>query len=234
MNKRQLIRLCLLVGVTLPVSVLTQAREPYRPQVEPANFSTNVNLPWYPLKPGTVMVYTEKEDDEVRTRIVTVSHETKVVMGVKCVIVHQVVTAANGRAEEETDDCYAQDKQGNVWYFGEAARVFKGLGAISNEGSWEAGVKSAQPGVVMPAHPTPGPAYRQGYLANVVEDMGQVMALNETVTVPFGIFTGCVRTKEWSLLESGNDKKWYAKGIGLIRAESTGGEMMTLISVEHH
>ena len=63
--------------------------------------------------------------------------------------------------------------------------------------------------------------------------MGQVIALNESVTVPFGSFTGCVRTKEWSLLESGTDKKWYAKGIGLVRIESTGGEVMTLVTVKH-
>src|SRR5262249_1645392 len=153
--------------------------------------------------------------------------------GVKCRVVHQVVTDAKGEVQEETDDCFAQDKVGNVWYFGEAARVFKGHGEISSEGSWEAGAKG-QPGIVMPANPTPGPPYRQAYLPNVVEDMGQVAALGETVTVPLGTYSGCIRTKEWSMLESGNDRKWYAKGVGLIRAESTAGEVMTLVSLHNH
>ena len=85
----------------------------------------------------------------------------------------------------------------------------------------------------MPAHPVPGPPYRLDYSPNIAEDMGQVIALNESVTVPAGSFKECVRTKEWSLLESGSDKKWYAKGVGLVRIESTGGEVMTLLTIKH-
>jgi len=233
MNRKTLPGLLLLFLASFAAIYFTQARESYRPLIDPANFSSEVNHPWYPLKPGTVLVYTEKEGDEVRTRTVTVTHEIRLVVGVKCVVVRNVVMGANGQEQEETDDWFAQDKQGNVWYFGEALREFKGHGEVRTEGSWEAG-NNGQPGMIMPAHPAPGPAYRQAYLANRVEDMGQVTALNETVTVPFGTFSGCVRTKEWSMLESGTDKKWYAKGVGLVRAESTGGEVMTLVSVQHH
>ena len=233
MKKKAFPGLVLLCLTSFLASHLSQAREPYRPLIDPAKFSSEVSHPWYPLRPGTVMVYTEKEGDEIRTRTVTVTHDTKLVMGVRCVVVHNVVTGANGHEQEETDDCFAQDKEGSVWYFGEALREFKGHGEVSTEGSWEAGT-NGQPGIIMPAHPAPGPAYRQAYLPNRVEDMGQVIALNETVTVPFGTFSSCVRTKEWSMLESGTDMKWYAKGVGLVRAESTGGEVMSLVSVQHH
>jgi hypothetical protein len=210
---------------------VTRAKEPYQPKIEPGNFSSVINHPYYPLKPGTIMTFIEKDGDETRNRTVTVMHETKIIMGVKCVVVHDIV-ATDGDIEEDTYDWFAQDKEGTVWYFGEATREFKGRGRISTEGSWEAGV-NGQPGIIMPAHPLPGPPYRQEYSPDVAEDMGQIVALNESITVPFGAFTGCLRTKEWSLLESGAEKKWYAKGIGLVRIESTGGEVMTLVSVKH-
>lgn len=216
---------------TVAICAMAQAKEPYRPTIDPSNFSPVVNHPYYPLVPGTTMTFIEKDGDETRERTVTVTHGAKVVMGVKCVVVHDVV-AAHGELEEDTYDWFAQDKQGTVWYFGEATKEFKGAGRVSTEGSWEAGV-NGQPGIIMPAHPVPSPPYRQEYSPNNAEDMGQVVALNESITVPFGSFSGCVRTKEWSLLESGTTRKWYAKAIGLIREESTGGEVITLISVKH-
>ena len=92
-------------------------------------------------------------------------------------------------------------------------------------------MNGAQPGIVMPAHPKVGDRYRQQYLANVAEDIGQVSALEQTVTVPSGTYTGCVRTREWSMLDSCTSKKWYAKGVGLVRDESTDGEVSNLISL---
>ena len=206
------------------------AAEPYRPAIDPANFTHLVNNPWFPLTPGSTAIYLEQIGREKRENKVTVTHETKIIMGVKCIVVHDSVTL-DGAVVEDTFDWYAQDKQGTVWYFGEATREFKTGGRVSTDGSWEAGVNGAQPGIAMPARPRVGERYRQEYLANVAEDIGQISALNETVTVPLGTYPECVRTREWSMLESGTSKKWYARGIGLIRAESTDGEVTTLVSL---
>jgi hypothetical protein len=83
----------------------------------------------------------------------------------------------------------------------------------------------------MPAHPAPGKPYRQEYSKNNAEDMGQVVAVNESVTVPAGSYQDCIKTKDWSLLESGNEYKWYAKGVGVVQAKSTKGELETLVSI---
>ena len=102
----------------------------------------------------------------------------------------------------------------------------------STAGSWEAGVKGALPGIVMPAAVTPGPPYRQNYYPNWVEEMGQITAVGETVQVPAGRFADCIRAKEWSLLESGTETRWYAPGIGFVRSEMP-GEVVLLVSVGH-
>lgn len=220
----------LLAVATASVFAADKPSKDYHPEINPANFTNVVNNPYFPLVPGTTFTFVEKEGKESRENKVTVTSETRKVMGVKCVVVHDTVTL-DGKMVEDTLDWYAQDKEGAVWYFGEATKEYKSGGRTSTEGSWEAGVKGGQPGIVMPAAPKPGGAYRQEFLSGVAEDMGQVVATSETVTVPSGTYKGCVKTKEWSMLESRSENKWYAKGIGFIRSESSAGEVVTLISV---
>src|SRR5882762_7347003 len=126
-----------------------ETKGPYHPTIDPANFSNVVNNPYFPLVPGTTNVFSEKDGDDILQSTVTVTHDTKLIMRVKCVVVHDVITE-EGELKEDTYDWYAQDKQGTVWYFGEATKEFKGRGRVSTEGSWEAGV-NGQPGIVMPA-----------------------------------------------------------------------------------
>ena len=220
-----------LAFITVSVFAAEKKSAEYHPSIDPANFTHVIDNPYFPLVPGTTFTFTEKEGRETRENKVTVTHNTKKIMGVKCVVVHDTV-AIGGVVLEDTFDWYAQDKQGAVWYFGEATKEFKSGGRVNTEGSWEAGMKGAQPGIIMPASPKPGQPYRQEYLAGEAEDMGQVVATGESVTVPHGTYKDCVKTKDWSLLESGREHKWYAKGVGLVRAESSSGEVATLISVE--
>jgi hypothetical protein len=205
--------------------------EKYNPHIDPANFQTAVDNPWFPLVPGTAYMYREQVGGGTNQNEVTVTKDTRVIMGVTCIVVHDKVMEKDV-LKEETFDWYAQDKQGNVWYFGEATREFEGGGKVSTKGSWEAGIDGAQPGIIMMGKPAPGKPYRQEYYAGEAEDMGQIVAVNESVTVPYGVFTGCVRTKEWSMLEPGSEKKWYARGIGTVRTQSSSNkEVSVLVSI---
>ena len=202
----------------------------YKPKIDPANFQARVDNPYYPLTPGTTYKYRETVLGETSEDVITVTHETKMIMGVPCVVVHNVVTK-NGARVEDTFDWIAQDKQGTVWYFGKDTKEISPGGAVTTLGSWEAGVGGAQPGILMPANPMPSEPYRRAYRFGVAEDMGQIAALGESVTVPAGTFTDCTRTLEWSLLEPGSGKKWYARGVGVVREESTAGEVTELLSI---
>lgn len=189
-----------------------------------------IDNPYFPLVPGTTMKFLEKDGIKTAENLVEVTQDSKTIGGVKCVVVHDTLSE-NGALTEDTYDWYAQAKDGTVWYFGEDTKEFKPGGQVDSKGSWEAGVKGAQAGIIMPGVATPGKPYRQEYLAGEAEDMGQVVALGESVTVPAGTFTDVVRTKEWSMLESGSEKKWYARGVGVVREEATAGEVATLISI---
>jgi len=203
----------------------------YNPQINPADFQTTVDNPWFPLVPGTTFTYREQIGGSKSENVVTVTHDTKVIMGVTCIVVSDIVKE-KGVIIEETTDWYAQDKQGNVWYFGEDTKEYLARGKVSTKGSWEAGVDGAQPGIIMKGDPVPGEPYRQEYYAGEAEDMGQVIAVNDSVTVPYGKFTGCVKTKEWSMLEPGSENKWYARGIGNVKTKSSSNdEISVLISI---
>ena len=222
--------LALIVASGVGCEAMGLKKAEYNPKINPADFQAKVDNPYYPLVPGTVLKYSEKTEGETLENIITVTSDTKMIMGVKCVVVHDVVMA-NGKVKEDTNDWLAQHKDGTVWYFGEDTKEFKAGGKVSTEGSWEGGVKGAQPGILMPANPKPGEPYRQEYGRGVAEDMGQIIATGETVTTPAGTFKNCVKTKEWSLLEAGHENKWYAPGIGCIKEISTGGDTSELISI---
>ena len=228
-----LARLCA-AACTLSLAACSMLRHEdaadYQPRINAADFQTQVDNPWFPLVPGTTYRYVERKGAERTDVVTTVTHETRTIRGVTCVVVHDLATR-NGATLEDTYDWYAQDKKGNVWYFGEDTRAYDANGKYSTEGSWEAGVDGAQPGIVMPADAVAGAAYRQEYFAGHAEDMGQIVTLNESVSVPLGVFVETLRTREWSELEAGSDKKWYARGIGFIRSEAEDGDVGELISM---
>lgn len=214
------------------VALLVFVLAAYNPQIIPGEFQATVDNPYYPLVPGTTWTYLEKSGGATSTNLITVTHDTKTVMGVTCVVVRDTVTR-NGRLAEETFNWFAQHKDGSVWHFGAASRDISPGGRVSTEGSWEAGIKGAQPGIVMPARPAPGKPYQQQFAHNIAEDMAQIVATNETVTVTAGTFNGCVKTKDWSMLEAGTELKWYAKGIGVVKELATKGDSVVLISITH-
>jgi hypothetical protein len=211
------------LGVSL-APVWADKDKTYNPQIDPADFVSVIDNPYFPLTPGTTFTYEAETEDGRETDVVTVTHDTKEILGVTCTVVRNTATL-DDVIEEDTFDWYAQDKEGNVWYFGEFTTQFENGVPVGHEGSWEAGVDGAQPGIIMPADPQSGDSYRQEFLAGVAEDMAKVLRLNASVSVPYGDFENCLETKEWSPLEPGViEHKFYARGIGLVLVEELKGK----------
>jgi hypothetical protein len=161
-----------------------------------------------------------------------VTHSTKQIMGIKCVVVDDRVWA-HGKLSEKTFDWYAQDKKGNVWYFGENSKEYKKNGKVSTEGSWEAGKDGAKPGIIMPADPKVGKTYRQEYYEGKAEDMARALKLDGSATVPYGSFNHVLVTNEWTPLEpSVAEHKYYAPGVGNIMEVAVKGPMERLELVD--
>lgn len=197
---------------------LPQGSEPV--VLDPARFSTTIDNPYWPMTPGSRWVFRETDTTGARQDVtVTVTDETKkIANGVTARVVRDVVREG-GVPVEITDDWYAQDADGNIWYLGEAVKNFEKGKLTDTKGSFEAGVDGAQPGIAMPADPTPGLAYRSEYYKGEAEDKAAVVSVGaEQVEVPFGFFAKDVlMTRDLVPTEPRvQELKFYARGVGPI------------------
>lgn len=201
---------------------LPQGSEPVK--LDPAEFTTRIDNPYWPMVPGDRWVYRETEGGTKKRVEVTVTDETKKISnGIEARVVHDVVTE-KGRRVEVTDDWYAQDRAGNVWYLGEDTAEYENGEVKTRSGSFEAGVNGAQAGIIMPANPRDGMAYRQEYYKGEAEDKAEVLSTEEQVEVPFGHFEGALMTKDLVPLEPKvSEYKLYARNVGPVLTVKTSG-----------
>jgi hypothetical protein len=179
--------------------------------IDPADFVAVIDNPLMPLKPGTKVTFDGAERIEI-----TISTETKTIMGVPTTVVRDQ-GFSHGELAEDTLDWFAQDRNGNVWYFGEKTAEYRDGKVVSTAGSWEGGVDGALPGIIMLADPQVGDLYRQEYYPGEAEDLGEVTGVGGSITVPFGTFTDILVTEEWTPLEPGvHERKTYVPGIGVV------------------
>ncbi|HKS17463.1 MAG TPA: hypothetical protein VJU16_09140, partial [Planctomycetota bacterium] len=238
-----LVATALLTGCPADNSSSSSATEPQillapaPPSFPGANaFVAEIDNPYLGYARGRVFTYEALTDEGVETIVITVTNESKDIMGVSTTVVHDQAFL-NGELVEDTFDWFAQDQDGNVWYFGEDTVEFENGEPVSTEGSWEAGVDGALPGIIMLANPIAGMKYRQEFAVGVAEDMAQVKSLKVEVELLLGEFENCLETKEWTLLSpGGSERKVYAAGTGLVLELSTNGngnqKRTELISIE--
>ena len=204
---------------------LPQGSEPVK--LDPAEFTTRIDNPWWPMRVGTRWIYRETTPDGTKQRVVVTvtARKKRIANGVTARVVHDVVTE-KGKLVEVTDDWYAQDRAGNIWYLGEATKEYENGKFKSTEGSFEAGVDGAQAGVILPAKPRPGMRYRQEYYKGHAEDRGAIVSLREQAEVPFGHFRRgrVLMTKDTNPLEPKVlEFKFYARGVGPVLAVGVSG-----------
>ncbi len=128
----------------------------------------------------------------------------------------------------------AQDKEGNVWYFGEDVDNYEEGKLVNHDGSWKAGVDGAKPGYWIKANPMKGETYRQEYYKGEAEDMVQVVATNVKVKVPYGTFTGCVKTYDYTPLDpESRENKYYCPGVAalVLEVDLTTDEKLELTNI---
>ncbi len=207
---------------------LPQGSEPVK--LDPAEFTTNIDNPYWPMSPGSRWVYRETDTTGASERVVVeVTDKTKTIAnGIEAVVVRDTVTdAETGEPLEVTDDWYAQDSDGSIWYLGENTAEYEHGKISTRAGSFEAGVGGAQAGVAMPGQPKPGMEYRQEYLEGEAEDEGAVITVGEEqVEVPFGFFDeGVLMTRDTVPTEPKVEElKFYAPGVGPVLTVHTDGE----------
>jgi hypothetical protein len=207
----------------------------YAPMLDPADFVSVIDNPYFPLPLGRTLVYTGVKDGQTQTDTVIVTDQKKVILGINATVVSDIATH-DGAMLEKTFDYYAQDVQGNVWYLGEDTTAFLSNGKTDTSGSFLAGVNGAQPGIIMEADPKIPDAYRQECSTGQAEDTAWVVGTRGSVTVPYGRVRRVLTTLESTRLEPGAyDEKIYGPGIGIVSERALTGPMETaqLVSVSN-
>jgi len=203
--------------------------------INAADFQAKVDNPLFPLSTlGPQLFEGEERDPDtngvIRTRVESaVLPDTDKVAGVEVTVV-QEKDYQNGELVESTLDYFAQHRNGDVYYFGERVDVYEGGKVVGHEGSWLAGEGKNQPGIVMPAHPVVGQKFAQEKAPGIAEDELKVLSLTESVTVPAGSFTGCLKAADFNPLDKATEYKWYCPGVGMVHEEFPGGHL-DLVSV---
>jgi len=206
-------------------TTLPQDSEPV--ELNPDDFSINIDNPYWPMSPGNKWVYSETDTEGTREDVVVeVTDETKMIAnGIEARVIRDTVSE-DGVPVEITDDWYAQDSDGNIWYLGEYVTNYKNGKVVDHTGSFEAGVDGAQAGIAMPANPEPGLTYRQEYYKGEAEDKAGVITVGEEqVEVPFGYFNeGILMTRDLVPTEPKVEElKFYAPGVGPLLSVHTDG-----------
>jgi len=191
---------------------------------DPGEFASRVDNAWFPLRPHTTYLYRGIKDGQPSRDVFRVTARRKTIEGIACTVVTDKLYLRGG-LEERTEDWYAQDSAGNVWYFGEATAELNRDGSVkTTEGSWQAGVNGARAGVFMPAHPHVGQSGRQELFTGHAEDHFRVLSLHATVRTPAASSRRALLTREWTPLEPGVvDHKLYVKGVGNVLEQTVKG-----------
>jgi hypothetical protein len=203
----------------------------YTQSLAPAAFVKGISHPFFPMVPGAHFVFDGAEHVEVN-----VLAETKDILDVATTVVHDQVFE-KGVLIEDTLDYYAQDVDGNVWYFGEATAEYENGKVKTTAGSWVGGVDGALPGIIMLAEPRAGDTYRQEFYAGEAEDIGMVTTLDGSISTKAGSWSGSdvLVTEEWTPLEPDvRERKTYARGVGIVETRTIKGgkDVTTLTSFE--
>jgi hypothetical protein len=234
----------LAAGALLAVSASPATASPRLPRgsepvhLNPADFSANIDNCRWPMTVGSRWIYrvTDYSDGSTDREVIKVTDQTKLIAdGIRARVVSDVVRH-RGKPIEVTKDWYAQDKHGNVWYFGEDTIAYE-HGKPTDNGTWEAGVGSNMPGVALPAKPRVGMSYREEYSKGVAEDQSRVLALDKQAQVPAGHFTRVLMTEDFSPIEPNvSELKFYARGSGqavLAIDVSGGADVEQLVKYTH-
>lgn len=219
-----------LLVLCLTVMGATEATD----DINPADFTVRIDNPFFPLPPGITFIYKGRKELSKERDLFAVTDRTILIDGVTCRVVHDRVFV-RGVLQENTFDYFAQDRDGNVWYFGEDTEELDRHGnVVSTEGTWRAGINGARPGVIMEAHPHVNDHYFQELAAPLAQDEATVLSLHETAAVSLAKFRNCLLTKEFTQLEPGNvEHKFYARGIGFVLSVVVKGgkERLALVNI---
>ena len=202
------------------------------PPFDPAAFAPGqaIDNPYFPLAEGFYRAltapFTDADGAPADEMIVLQFGGPGPVLGGVQTTIQLDQAFEGGLMVEETRDFYAQDRDGNVWYLGEDSTTIlydadDRVTGTNSHSSWRTGVNGAVPGLQMPAKPATGFSYEQEHApVDEAMDQAEILSVDGAFSGPAGAYANVVATYETSSIDPKlQEVKYYAPGIGLVRAE---------------
>lgn len=185
----------------------------YNPAINPSDFTTKITNKYFSLPVGKKMIYEADTEEGVERIEIEIENGTRNIMGIETIIYRDKVYLG-GVLVEDTKDYLAQDKDGNVWYFGEDVNNYEAGNLLDHAGSFIAGVDGAKPGIWIKGEQIVGDSYKQEYYKGEAEDMRDVVAINLTVSTKLATYTDCVKVYDWTPLDpKSREHKYYCPEV---------------------
>jgi hypothetical protein len=185
--------------------------------VDPGDWSSTGTNPYFILEPGYRLTFEGREHGRPVRLVITVLDETRTIDGVETRVVEERESEGDELSEVSRNYFAISKKDRGVYYFGEDVDEYEDGRVAAHGGSWHAGENGARFGLMMPGTPVVGLRHYQEVAPGVAMDRAEVVSLTETVDVPAGTMTGCLRVKETTPLEKATEFKLYAPGVGLVQ-----------------
>ena len=212
----------------------TLGQEQYEPDIDPLEFTSLVDNPFFPLLPNEMLVYEGATADGLRRIENTTLNETRTILGVDCAVVH-CVEYLDDVVTQDSHYYYAQHTDGTVWLFGKQTFALEDDVIVNMDGSWIAEDKGARPGIAMLAAADVGESYRQCFAPNVCEDVAKFQATGVSVTVPFNntTYLDCWQIRSTTAIAPDLlEQRFYAQGVGQVRVvDAENGDVFNLVNV---
>jgi hypothetical protein len=202
-----------------------------------AGSSPTIDHPYVSFATVRRAVYEGSEVDEETGEAIpirvesTPRRETTSVADVDVTVV-AVSDYEDGALVEQTDDYYAQDRAGIVYYLGERVDDYEDGEVVGHHGQWLAGEDGHRAGVFMPTRLEVGTEFEQERAEGVAEDRSTVVARGVSVTVPAGTFADCIETEDYDPIDDVTERKFYCAGVGLVREVFPAGGSLDLVELD--
>jgi len=195
-----------------------------------------------PFEVGAVKAYVGKSEGE-RTAVVDLFLATTRDFAldgevVTCRVL-QETEFEGGELSEISTNYFACADDGTVYYFGEVVDIYEDGEVVGADGSWLVGgggpgdpdgtLSVDEPALFMPGDPEVGDFFRPENVPGGPMETAEIEKEDRRVRVTAGRYEGCIQVRETNVADDESERKWYAPGVGVIKAKGK-QEILKLIA----
>lgn len=192
---------------------------------------TTVDNPYFGVAGVVYRLYLGEDEGEPLRIEVALTGRTKTIEwegGTTDTVESQFIATSERDLLEIAVDWFAQDDEGNVWYFGENVWNYEEGRVANMGGTWIAG-EDGPPGLIMPGEPALGQRFNPENIPGLVFETVEVQEVDGTFTLPSGEELTDVLVLHEVLDDASEEFKEYGPGYGNLTTDAPPVERVDIV-----